>query len=176
MKKLLPLILATILLLSLAACQEAENDTIPEVSPTTAQLYTERADSEDGGYDIREYDADGNLLRKTWHNTYGIVWQTEEYDTAGRLLCRTRHNAYGTVNLYWSYKYDADSNLQRVTWHDIDGTVDQIDEYDTDGNLLHSTTYNEDGTINAFNEYGEDGNLQRRTVYISDTAYSVTEY
>ena len=104
---------------------------------------------------LREYDADGKEVRRTWYNTDGTVsvYEETEYDAEGKVVRDNMYDADGTMAWYTVYEYDAEGKKVRETWYHTDGTVSRVEEYDADGNLVRRTQYNDDGTVWSVDEY-----------------------
>ncbi|MFR1518985.1 MAG: hypothetical protein ACLSVG_09500 [Clostridia bacterium] len=149
-----------------------------------------------------EFDSEGNLLRRTEHNTvfgknqdrirvwdfdkngniiricnYGIGPMTEEtyrYDSAGKQIAAASN--YGSVAIS-TFKYDDNGKPIRQTATHPDGSISEY-TYDQDGKITEEKFYNAiAGTLSyeiAY-EYGEKGKIRKATQRYYDASGKTPE-
>ncbi len=186
MKKLLAIILATVLCLSFAACAEekpADENTDETKTEANESVTDEPADSvieeayetDFDGYAL-ERDDEGKLIKRYWkigEETY--VYDEYEYDENGFLIKRISYEWSETVPIIYLYENDEKGNPVKETVERDDGTFDYTYytyEYDAAGNTVKKTEdsvndYSEQGTIDVVNvyEYDENNNVVKHTIY-----------
>ena len=105
-------------------------------------------------YTRSDYDANGNMTKRTWYDSDGSVkdYYRYEYDDKGNETKCTRYNPDGSVKEYNRFEYDDNGNNTKETWYNPDGSVKEYcrSEYDDKGNntkYTKCTFYNPDGSI-----------------------------
>lgn len=81
-----------------------ESQTAVEEAKETEEIVSEPWEEteyyDDGSYVVYEYDAQGNMIKKTYYNADGIIvfWVIYEYDAQGNRTKETVYNADGTIS------------------------------------------------------------------------------
>ncbi|MCI9336891.1 MAG: hypothetical protein HFH93_05010 [Lachnospiraceae bacterium] len=100
---------------------------------------SERIDQEDGSYQIADYNAKDQEIRRSYYSASGelTMWVILEYNTAGKWAKSTIYNGDGTMRSWADAEYDAAGNRVKSTNYDADGNVTSWDirEYDEAGKL-----------------------------------------
>ena len=155
---------------------------VPEETPAlpTATPYNERVDEDNGSYYINEYDAYGNLVRKTYYYLEDVVswYVVYEYDAKNNMTSVTSCGADATVYSRETFEYDSNNNVTKHVFYDEDNSVNTREtfEYDSEGRLKLSTEYDAKDHGYCVEEYDNEGNRIRRTYTYSDDSGDVSEY
>ena len=133
----------------IAPVSEIEETTNAPIGPRT-----KRWDYDDGSYIIYEYDANGNVIKRSDYNPGGTLdfYHTYEYDANGNKIKTSRYNADGSYSIH---EYDANGNKIKRSDYNPDGTLKEyaIYEYDANGNKIKENHYNPDGTLQSEHTY-----------------------
>ena len=156
MRKIIALIMASVIALSFAAC-DSGNTTPPAteqqkekirkaVPPVRSELYDEY-NSKLADIDY-EYDDNGNCLSHTvtWTDYYGgdVEKTVYTYDDRGNIVHKETSYSYRENYTYNEYfVYDEENRLIEENWG---SDFRHIYEYDSDGHLARKMNKNEDGT------------------------------
>ncbi|MCY4011074.1 MAG: hypothetical protein OXF49_01280 [Candidatus Saccharibacteria bacterium] len=93
---------------------------------------------------IREYDADGFLVKKEYYNTDGSLYTIQRYEhkTEGKLAQIEIYNAEGNICTichsrgYTEHEYDEAGNLIKRKHLDAYGNLIKQEHFDADGELI----------------------------------------
>lgn len=103
--------------------------------------------SDDGSYDITEYDADGHDQIKREYSASGVLEATityeYEYDRFGNVTKKQEYKD-GKLDGWYEYSYDSNgvmTGYRAVYWFNSDGSY-TVYEYDADYNQIGKTEYN----------------------------------
>ena len=140
---------------------------------------TERYDSEDGSYQIYEFDADDLPITSSYYSADGS-YQIDNFDADGHIVSGTSYAADGSVQMYREYEVDGNGNTIRQTNYEADGSlVSWVEsEYDGGGNLLRTSEYLADGTLYCVTDCDPQAHqVIRATYYDPDgTVRQVQDY
>lgn len=140
---------------------------------------TERYDSEDGSYQIHEFDADDMLITSSYYMADGS-YQVSNFDADGHIVSGTSYAADGSVQMYWEYETDENGNTIRQSNYEADGSlVSWVEsEYDGGGNLLRTSEYLADGTLYCVTDCDPQAHQVIRVTYYDPdgTVRQVEEY
>lgn len=140
---------------------------------------------ENGGYLVKEYDASGNCIKRTWYNASGNIDSVREYDVNENCMKRICYNADGNIEYYYVYEYDMNGNCMKGTCYNMDGSIEyyNVYEYDVNGNLnAEVLCYNADGSFRIYEyyyipEHDVNRNRIKETYYNADRSINrVYEY
>lgn len=174
-KKWMALLLATVMLVSLAACSSSGSSkkSSKEGDMVTVCLIT-RAEGTDF-FTTMKYDDHGNLLQIAEYNDGTECVRDEyEYDADGKLIEWVSY-WFNEIHYQETYTYDENGNLIQSCKSYADGP-EYISEYeyehDEDGNLIQTRKTAYDGYEEVFKyTYDKNGNLIKE-----DGDHGVTEY
>lgn len=104
-------------------------------------------------YFYDEFDANGNLKKRSYWNEWLQVFIEEIYNEKGLLITVNQYEKDGSGAGSYEYEYDENGNQVRAITNDVTGGTSVTEyEYDADGNTVKVIYYNQDGTINYINE------------------------
>lgn len=183
MKRIISLILAVLMILSLVACGKNMEPSWQEQYDLGVRYLSE------GNYEeaIIAFTAAIEIDPKREEAYVGLAdvyYATGDTAKAEEILSQISEQGDDTQNVvsvertdhfdgsYSVAEYDASGNCVRVTQYNADGTVDcyWVSEYDAFGNEERLTFYNADGTVDEYLvfEYDASGNCERETHYNAD--------
>ena len=119
---------------------------------------TERYDSEDGSYQVSNFDADGHIVSGTSYAADGSVQMYWEYETDenGNTIRQSNYEADGSLVSWVESEYDGGGNLLRTSEYLADGTLYCVTDCDPQAHqVIRVTYYDPDGTVRQVEEYGE---------------------
>ena len=169
MKKLMALILAVMLLLSLVACGEETTPAGTDEKPA-GEASAEQNDSQTGDLEIVYLLASVERIPEPGYGS--LKRNTMEYDENGNQSHRT------TLEYEYTYSYDAENRL--IGWKRLrkDGTVqeDRTYEYDANGREAKWSYVMGEYTFVYENTYDDQGNLVRVVCTRNGEAFSEETY
>ena len=140
---------------------------------------TERYDSEDGSYQIHEFDADDLPITSSYYFADGS-YQVDNFDADGNIVSGTSYAADGSVQMYWEFKTDENGNTIRQMDYDADRTLLSWhdSEYNSENELIRVSTYDGEGRLSYVEEIDPQAHqIIRVTHYDPDgTVRQVEDY
>ena len=122
-------------------------------------VQSETAVNADGGYSVYDYDAEGNLIRRSFYTVSGEIekYTLNAFDKKGNQILTAEYDACGIFQNGWINLY-SDNGIRYST---VDfypsGAIENITDYDTDGTKLCSTAYWENGLCAGVTYYSPNG-------------------
>ena len=137
----------------------------PSADAVPGVVRTDRDDSDDGGYWIFGYNAEGYEICTYSYNADGSLdWYViNTYDANGNSIREDGYDADGRLDGYFICTCDANGNHIRQDEYDADGSLDWywINAYDTNGNHIRQDIYKADGSLDNYKIYTYDANGKR---------------
>lgn len=194
MKRILCLLLALVMLLSLCACgrnaSEVDDDEDRKNEKDTEELFEEsnkeekitlylRASAESDKVHIRyEYDEQGNIVRQIRYHDGEIEDEYHwEYDVMGNMTRRISYNKSGYVSSDYRFDPNAQGNSIRGVWQDELRIHELCWEYDDKGNMTRSISFTNSVVTSEYHyEYDAQGNVTREVHYDHKNGLSNHDY
>ena len=146
------------------------SDAIDKAVLENSVIKTEKTETEDGGYVVKGFDKDKNLIKEAFFNADGTVIDSvvSGYSPKGVKTKETRYDSNGII--YAIADLDDNGNIIKYTYYD-DGIVSDwiVFEYDANNNCIARIPYNRDGGIADFYwnyQYDEKGHCVKETMFL----------
>lgn len=126
--------------------------------------------SDQGGYGVYDYDAGGNIIRKSFYTADGKIekYIVNAYDEKGNQIITAEYNNDGTVHNGWINLYRDDGSRYRTVDFYPSGVIESIVDYDTDGRKTSSINCWKNGFAGGVTYYAENGYAVDSVLFYED--------
>ena len=180
MKRMFPLILATILLFSLAACGENSAPTVPAGTTATSEQLNSQPATDAPTDAPTEAPAEPAVIYIMTSKTYildGVVTSYEEYNTQGKLVKEIEGAAGSTGGYTNVYTYDKNGNCTQKV-HTQNGFEPDYTyyTYDEKGNMVKKDVIHPQSELHYGYAYNDAGQLIKEWDAASNGGSTTYEY